>query len=80
MINSELHNFIEDYVCQDNNDIQWSTACRYEFNELISRSDKAEKKGRFFHHQELFCSRHHILIQSGSIFRKHQDAAGGRQP
>ena len=65
MINSQLHNFIEDYVCQDNNDIQWKTACRYEFNELISRSDKAEKKGRFFHHQELFLR---YLRQYNKIF------------
>ena len=65
MINYQLHDFIEDYVCQDNNDIQWKTACRYEFNELISRSDKAEKKGRFFHHQELFLR---YLRQYNKIF------------
>jgi len=65
MINSELHNFIEDYVCQDNSDIQWKTACRYEFNELISGADKAEKKGRFFNHQELFLR---YLRQYNKIF------------
>ena len=54
MLNSELHNFIPDYKCQNNEDIQWETARRYEFNELSSKSDRAQKKGRFFYHQELF--------------------------
>ena len=54
MIKSELHDFIDDYVCQNNSDIQWQTASRYEFYSLRSKANKAEKKGRFFYHQEVF--------------------------
>lgn len=50
----ELHNFIEDYPCQDDRDIQWNIASRKEFNELISDKDKLEKVDRFFKHQQLF--------------------------
>ena len=53
MKNFELHDFIEDYDCQNNNDIQWSTASRKEFYDLASKRNKQEKVGRFFNHQEV---------------------------
>lgn len=54
MSNLELHNFVEDYVCQDNDDIQWKTASRYEFFKLRSDPKKDKKEGNYFYHQEVF--------------------------
>ena len=54
MSNYELHNFIEDYPCQNDPDIQWNISRRREFNELTSDSVKLEKVDRFFKHQQLF--------------------------
>ena len=54
MTTYELHNFIEDYPCQNDPDIQWNIASRKEFNEFISDKDKLEKVNRFFKHQQLF--------------------------
>jgi len=50
----DLHNFIEDYLEQDDPEIQWNIACRKEFNELISDKIKLEKVDRFYKHQQLF--------------------------
>ena len=54
MSSYDLHNFIEDYPCQNDPDIQWNIASRKEFNELISDKDKLEKVDRFFKHQQVF--------------------------
>jgi hypothetical protein len=54
MQDNSLHNFIEDYPCQNDDDIQWKTACRKEFNELVSKARKNQKYGKFFYHQEVF--------------------------
>ena len=54
MSSYDLHNFIEDYPCQNEPDIQWDIASRKEFNELISDKDKLEKVDRFFKHQQVF--------------------------
>lgn len=61
----ELHNFIEDYPCQNDPEIQWNIASRKEFNELISHKDKLEKVDRFFKHQQVFLR---YLIQYDKIF------------
>ena len=53
MKNFELHDFIEDYDCSNNEDIQWNTASRKEFYDLASKRNKQEKVGRFFNHQEV---------------------------
>ena len=50
----DLHNFIENYIEQDDPEIQWNIACRKEFNELISDKIKLEKVDRFYKHQQLF--------------------------
>jgi len=50
----DLHNFIEDYICQEDPNIQWDIACRKEFNELTSDKIKLEKIDRYFKHQQLF--------------------------
>lgn len=54
MNNYELHDFIENYACQNDEDIQWKTASRKEFNELISDKKNLEKVDRFFKHQQVF--------------------------
>jgi hypothetical protein len=49
----QIHEFIEDYPSQYDEDIQWKVAERKEFYELVSTSDgDKEKRGRFFNHQE----------------------------
>lgn len=50
----QLHDFVEDYPCQDDPEIQYKTAQRKEFNELASGDVVEKVGGRFFKHQELF--------------------------
>lgn len=50
----QLHDFVEDYPCQDDPGIQYKTAQRKEFNELASSNVVEKVDGRFFKHQELF--------------------------
>lgn len=50
----QLHDFVEDYPCQNDPEIQWKTAQRKEFNELESGMTSEKVNGRFFNHQELF--------------------------
>lgn len=51
-IDIQIHNFIEDYASQYDEDIQWKTTVRKEFYELVSTPGGKDKIGRFFNHQE----------------------------
>lgn len=50
----QLHDFVDDYPCQNDPYIQYKTAQRREFNELASGNVVEKVGGRFFKHQELF--------------------------
>ena len=69
----QLHDFVEDYPCQNDPEIQYKTAQRKEFNELAS-GDMVEKVGgRFFKHQELFLR---YVRQYNRIFNIHSTGTG----
>ena len=46
----QIHDFIENYPEQEDEDIQWKTASRKEFYEL---SSNMPREGKFFNHQEI---------------------------
>lgn len=50
----QLHDFVDDYPCQNDPDIQYETAKRKEFNSLASGNVVEKVDNRFFKHQELF--------------------------
>lgn len=54
MSDPELHLYINDYKCQNDEDIQWETSCRYEFYSLRSKEKVQEKYNKYFYHQEIF--------------------------
>ena len=72
---SELNidDFIENYPLQNDEDIQWKTACRREFNLLKSNKNKISKTGRFFNHQELILR---YIRQYDKIFNIHGTGTG----
>ena len=68
-----IHDFIENYPLQNDEDIQWKTACRREFNLLKSSKNKISKTGRFFNHQELILR---YIRQYDRIFNIHGTGTG----
>lgn len=68
-----IHDFIENYPLQNDEDIQWKTSCRREFNLLKSSKNKISKTGRFFNHQELILR---YTRQYDRIFNIHGTGTG----
>ena len=69
-----IHDMIEDYDDQYDEDIQWKTASRKEFFELKgSTREKKPDPGEFFSHQDLFLR---YGIQYDRIFNIHETGTG----
>ena len=69
-----LHDMIEDYADQKDEDIQWKTASRKEFFELKGSSkEKKPQPGEFFNHQNIFLR---YTIQYDRIFNIHETGTG----
>ena len=69
-----IHDMIEDYDDQYDEDIQWKTASRKEFYELKGKvREKKPEPGEFFSHQNLF---KRYAIQYDRIFNIHETGTG----
>ena len=69
-----IHDMIEDYPDQYDEDIQWKTASRKEFFELKGKiREKKPEPGEFFSHQDLF---KRYAIQYDRIFNIHETGTG----
>ena len=70
-----IHDFIEDYPDQEDEDIQWKISCRQEFfrNFKVKRSEKIPKKGEFYKHQKMFLR---YMVPYDKLFLIHGTGTG----